>query len=147
MAYGDEIDKKNEESLARQRATRERRAQEKTISDLRKEALDQVRSQPVVTTKDIRKIKEASSEELLSAFGRSSAGGDQRGGIYDLSTDTYNQPPGNQVGQNESIETGIDTVGGSGGAGDSGDTDTFTLDVVKSDNTAGTATFNGAGIN
>tara|TARA_R110000787_G_scaffold186420_1_gene298125 strand:+ start:660 stop:1160 length:501 start_codon:yes stop_codon:yes gene_type:complete len=39
-----------------------------------------------------------------------------------------------------------DSFAGFGGVG-SGDTNTFVLDVVKDDNTAGTATFNGTGIN
>ena len=114
MAYGDEINKKNEESLARQRATRERRAQEKRTSDLRKEALGRVRNQSVTSTKDIREIKAASEEELLSMLGKSSAGGNARGGIYDISTDNYSQPKRNQTSQDVSTEeAGIDTLGGS----------------------------------
>ena len=124
MAYGDEINKKNEESLARQRATRERRAQEKQTNDLRKEALGRVRSQSTISTKDIREIKTSSEEELLSMLGRSSAGGNARGGIYDISTDNYSQPNRNQTNQDVSTEeAGIDTLGGSGpsdGDGDSG---------------------------
>jgi len=113
MAYGDEINKKNEESLARQRATRERRAQEKQTNDLRKEALGRVRSQSTISTKDIREIKTSSEEELLSMLGRSSVGGNARGGIYDISTDNYSQPNRNQIGQDSSIqESGIDSLGG-----------------------------------
>ena len=121
MAYGDEINKKNEESLARQRATRERRAQEKQTNDLRKEALGRVRSQSTISTKDIREIKTSSEEELLSMLGRSSAGGNARGGIYDISTDNYSQPNRNQTNQDVSTEeAGIGGSGPSDGDGDSG---------------------------
>jgi hypothetical protein len=78
----------------------------------------------------------------------SSAGGDERGGIYDVSTDTYSQPDNNQVGINNDIANkGIDIITGStsigGGAG--GDTaagfEEETLDVVNDDNTAGQRVF------
>jgi len=99
-------------SLDRQRATRERRAQEKITSGLRKEALGQVRSQSTISTNDIREIKTSSEKELLSMLGRSSSGGNARGGIYDISTDNYSQPNRNQIGQDASIQdAGIDVLG------------------------------------
>lgn len=141
MASQDELNKKNEESLARQRATRESRAQEKEIKKQRREALNQATS-----TKERREIKRAAEEAILSTRGPSSAGGSDKGGIYDISTNNYSQPQRNQLGQDSSIEdAGIDTLGGSDDSGI--DTNVFTLDVVKSDNTAGTATFNGSGVN
>ena len=130
-------------SLDRQKSTRESRAQEKEIKKQRREALNQATS-----TKERREIKRAAEEATLSTRGPSSAGGSDKGGIYDISTNNYSQPQRNQSGQDSSIEdAGIDTLGGSGASSDGGDTNTFTLDIVKSDNTAGTATFNGPGIN
>jgi len=142
MASQDELNKKNEESLARQRATRESRAQEKEIKKQRREALNQATS-----TKERREIKKAAEEATLATRGPSSSGGSDKGGIYDISTNNYSQPQRNQSGQDSSIEdAGIDTLGaGASPAGD--DSNIFTLDVVKSDNTAGTATFNGPGVN
>lgn len=109
MASQDELNKKNEESLARQRATRESRAQEKEIKKQRREALNQATS-----TKERREIKRAAKEAILSTRGPSSAGGSDKGGIYDISTNNYSQPQRNQLGQDSSIEdAGIDTLGGS----------------------------------
>lgn len=43
---------------------------------------------------------------------KSSAGGDARGGIWDVSTSNYKQPERNQTGQNEDIDNeGIDSLG------------------------------------
>ena len=128
-------------SLDRQKATRELRAQEKEINKQRREELNQATS-----TSQRREIKKEAEEALLKINGPSSAGGNQKGGIYDLSTDNYSQPERNQTNQDVSTEeAGIDTLGGSGDSDDVGEE--FTLDVVKSDNTAGTATFNGSGVN
>tara|TARA_R110000823_G_scaffold308797_1_gene432580 strand:+ start:381 stop:740 length:360 start_codon:yes stop_codon:yes gene_type:complete len=66
----------------------------------------------------------------------------KRGNIYDVETGAYD-PAFNKEGTDETIgNDGIDQV-------DDGDisTETFTLDVVKSNNAAGTATFNGSGVN
>jgi len=41
----------------------------------------------------------------------------------------------------------MQAAGGGGSSGGGGGGGTFTLDVVKDDNTAGTATFNGSGVN
>jgi hypothetical protein len=107
-------------SLDRQRATRESRAEKKRVKDLRKEALGQARNQSTISTKDIRKIKAADEEQLLTMLGRSSSGGKDKGGIYDISTNNYSQPQRNQLGQNSSIEdAGIDTLGGGGADGGS----------------------------
>ena len=141
--YEESQEVENERSKNRQRATRESRAQEKEIKKQRQEALNQATS-----TKERREIKKAAEEATLATRGPSSSGGSDKGGIYDISTNNYSQPQRNQSGQDSSIEeAGIDTLGGSGASSDSGDTNTFTLDVVKSDNTAGTATFNGPGVN
>ena len=143
MAYGDETEGEKEERFATERAIRERRAQEREIKKERKEALNQATS-----TSQRREIKKEAEEATLALNGFSSAGGNQKGGIYDISTDNYSQPERNQTNQDVSTEeAGIDTLGGSSDSDSVGDTNTFTLDVVKSDNTAGTATFNGSGVN
>ena len=143
MAYGNETEEEKEERFATERATRERRAQEREIKKQRKEALNQATS-----TSQRREIKKEAEEAILKINGSSSAGGNQKGGIYDISTDNYSQPERNQTNQDVSTEeAGIDTLGGSSDSDAVGDTNTFTLDVVKSDNTAGTATFNGSGVN
>ena len=70
----------------------------------------------------------------------------QEGNIYDVDTGQYD-PAFNKEGTDETISNdGIDQFGVDDG-GSSGSVNTFTLDVVKSDNTAGTATFNGSGVN
>ena len=141
--YEESQEVENERSKNKQRATRESRAQEKEIKKQRREALNQATS-----TKERREIKKAAEEATLATRGPSSSGGSDKGGIYDISTNNYSQPQRNQSGQDSSIEdAGIDTLGGGGASSDGGDTNTFTLDVVKSDNTAGTATFNGSGVN
>ena len=54
----------------------------------------------------------ASSGGGMSMLGRSSSGGNARGGIYDISTDNYRQPNRNQIGQDTSIQdSGIDVLG------------------------------------
>jgi len=73
----------------------------------------------------------------------------QEGNIYDVETGQYD-PDFNKQGTDETISNdgidqfGIDEDSISGGGGSS---NTFILDVVRSDNTAGTATFNGPGVN
>jgi len=104
-------------SLDRQKSTRESRAQEKEIKKQRQEALNQATS-----TKERREIKKAAEEATLATRGPSSSGGSDKGGIYDISTNNYSQPPRNQSGQDSSIQdAGIDTLGaGASSASDSG---------------------------
>ena len=109
MAYGDETEGEKEERFATERAIRERRAQEREIKKQRKEALNQATS-----TSQRREIKKAAEEATLALNGFSSAGGNQKGGVYDISTDNYSQPERNQTNQDVSTEeAGIDTLGGS----------------------------------
>ena len=109
MAYGDETEGEKEERFATERAIRERRAQEREIKKQRKEALNQATS-----TGQRREIKKAAEEATLALNGFSSAGGNQKGGVYDISTDNYSQPERNQTNQDVSTEeAGIDTLGGS----------------------------------
>ena len=121
-------------SLDRQRATRARRAEEKRVKDLRKEALAQASG-----TKERREVKAADEGELLAMLGKQS----QEGNVYGVETGDYD-PASNKEGTDETISNdGIDDITDD----DEGTVNTFTLDVVKSDNTAGTATFNGPGVN
>ena len=70
----------------------------------------------------------------------------QEGNIYDVETGEYDTTF-NKQGTDETISNdGIDQFGTDDAGGGSGG-NTFTLDIVKDDNTAGTATFNGPGIN
>lgn len=135
--YEESQEVENERSKNRQRATRERRAEEKRVKDLRKEALNQASG-----TKERREVKAADEAELLAMLGKQS----QEGNVYDVETGEYD-PAFNKEGTDETISNdGIDEI-------DEIETEeeqtvnTFTLDVVKSDNTAGTATFNGPGVN
>ncbi len=69
----------------------------------------------------------------------------QEGNIYDVDTGNYD-PAFNKEGTDETIfNDGIDQFGAD--EEQTVDTNTFTLDVVKSNNKAGTATFNGSGVN
>ena len=71
----------------------------------------------------------------------------QEGNIYDVETGEYDTTF-NKEGTDETISNdGIDQFGTDDAGGGGSDTNTFTLDIVKDDNTAGTATFNGPGIN
>ena len=109
MAYGNETEEEKEERFATERATRERRAQEREIKKQRKEALNQATS-----TSQRREIKKAAEEATIAIRNPSSSGGDIKGGIYDISTDNYSQPKRNQTSQDVSTEeAGIDTLGGS----------------------------------
>ena len=117
-----ERSKEERASLDRQEATRGRRDEGKRVKDLRKEALNQVRSQSVTSTKDIRKVKAADEGELLSMLGRQS----QEGGIYDVETGNYD-PTFNKEGTDETIlNDGIDQLGADD---DSGDSRTVTICV------------------
>ena len=89
-------------SLDRQRATRARRAEEKRVKDLRKEALDQASG-----TKERREVKAADEGELLAMLGRQS----QEGNIFDVETGKYD-PAFNKEGTDETISNdGIDQFG------------------------------------
>ena len=162
MDTQDEQDRKNKESLDRQRATRERRAKEKRVEDLREEALNQASG-----TKEGKEVQAADSAEQRAAdrtsrlqeSNRRQRAADtetygegsqllesQEGNIYDVDTGQYD-PAFNKEGTDETISNdGIDQFGDEDDEGDDG-VSTFTLSIVKSDNTAGTATFNGSGVN
>jgi hypothetical protein len=103
------LERENVRARERNAQTRESRAQEKEIKKQRRQALNRATS-----TSQRREIKKEAEEAILKINGPSSAGGNQKGGIYDISTDNYSQPERNQTNQDSSIEeAGIDTLGGS----------------------------------
>lgn len=108
--YEESQDVKNERSKNRQRATRARRAEEKRVKDLRKEALGQASG-----TKERRAVKSANEGELLTMLGRQS----QQGGIYDVATGKYDTSF-NKQGTDETIDNdGVDQFGLNGEDGGS----------------------------
>ena len=118
MPTQDELEDENELDRARQQVLREERTQEREIRRERQDALNRATS-----TEQRREIKQEAERRILEARGFSSSGGDEKGGIYDLSTDTYSQPKRNQVDQDVSTaQDGIDKLGGSSNSDtDSGD--------------------------
>jgi len=131
MAYGDESEEQKQERFARERLKREFRQEQRDLRDQERKELGKVSG-----SKDRRRVKKAFDEEqekLRTDFNKSSSGGSDKGGIYDLSTDTYKQPPRNQTGQDVSIgQAGVDTLGGDGalGGGDGGSNVEFNGSVL-----------------
>ncbi len=119
MAYGDESEEQKQERFARERLKREFRQEQRDLRDQERKELGKVSG-----SKDrgrVKKYFDEEQEKLRTDFNKSSSGGSDKGGIYDLSTDTYKQPPRNQTGQDVSIgEAGVDTLGGDGALGGGG---------------------------
>ncbi len=137
MAYGPQRNETEEESearFARERSRREIRKQQREAKKQEKRELKQVRG-----TRDRRRIK-AKFDKIDEGI--------ESGGIYDVDTNTYTPPkPHPDTGKRNLLDDAVDFVPRNPlEDGDSG-SNTFTLDVVKDDNTAGTATFNGPGVN
>lgn len=135
MPRQEDIDIENEESLARQRASRERSSARRNIRRQERSLLSRARS-----TGERRQIKEWADTSYQGAvydldisYQPSQNKEDYESDIQQRGTDQFTAP--------ESTPQITTVIGGSGGG------NTFTLDVVKSDNTAGTATFNGPGVN
>ena len=119
MPLNDNVKIENAISLSRQRATRSRRDAERKVNDRRKELL-----QAATSTSERRKIKS---------------------GVYDVDTTRTDD---NKQGTDERIQNdGIDKLYSPAPSSSGGGGGTFTLDVVTDNNTAGTATFNGSGVN
>tara|TARA_R110000782_G_scaffold154912_1_gene247198 strand:+ start:13 stop:483 length:471 start_codon:yes stop_codon:yes gene_type:complete len=127
MANQDEQDKKNKESLDRQRATRERRAEEKRVEDLKKQALDQTsgtKEGKEVQATDSAEQRAADRKSRLQESNRRQRAADtetygegsqllesQEGNIYDVETGEYD-PTFNKEGTDETISNdGIDQFG------------------------------------
>ena len=127
------LEDRNRESLERQRETRERR-------DIIREEKDALKSelQGVTSTEERRSIK-------ADWLARGQAAEARRQKTKEIANSKDDN-----TGNRPIIDNGVDGVprssfeASSGGGGGGG---TFTLDVVKDDNTAGTATFNGSGVN
>jgi len=104
-----------EQKRARERNAKKRETR-REVGNIRKQERQALND--ATSTEQRKEIKRAAEEATFKFEGFSSAGGDQKGGVYDLSTDTYNQPKRNQVNQDVSIEeAGIDTIDGNS-AGD-----------------------------
>jgi len=118
MATQDELNKKNQESLARQRATRERRSKEAELKKFEKQLMG---SSSVMESTKLQREAKAMVAEESKRLGLSSAGGDDRGGIYDVSTDNYSQPENNQQSLNDdTANKGIDVIKGGTSDADGG---------------------------
>jgi|TARA_A100000172_G_scaffold29010_1_gene17159 hypothetical protein len=120
-------------SLARQRGRRELNKRKKELKRQEDQELNQAGSRK--ERNEIRARADAALEQAEANF-----------------NETYDPSQNKQDYESDVLQRGIDqfnapeatpefTPGSSGGSG------SFTLDVVKSDNTAGTATFNGSGVN
>ena len=133
----DEINR--EASLIREDASRARRSVEKRYKNQYREAINIATDTRVkrelkrqrdnliqAALERIEKIEAAANEENINKVGAGNS-------IHQDSIDKTGSAPDNAK----------ENPSGVGGA----TANTFTLDVVKSDNTAGTATFNGSGVN
>ena len=126
-----ERSKEEQTSLDRQRARRELNKKKKELKGQEDQELSNATSRK--ERNEIRAKADAALEQAEANF-----------------NETYKPSENKQDYESDILQRGIDqftapeaTPESSGG----GSSNTFTLDVVKSDNTAGTATFNGSGVN
>ena len=126
-----ERSKEEQTSLDRQRARRELNKKKKGLRGQEDQELSNATSRK--ERNEIRAKADAALEQAEANF-----------------NETYYPSRNKQDYESDILQRGIDqftapeaTPESSGG----GSSNTFTLDVVKSDNTAGTATFNGSGVN
>ena len=126
-----ERSKEEQTSLDRQRARRELNKKKKGLQGQEDQELSNATSRK--ERNEIRAKADAALEQAEANF-----------------NETYYPSRNKQDYESDILQRGIDqftapeaTPESSGG----GSSNTFTLDVVKSDNTAGTATFNGSGVN
>lgn len=126
-----ERSKEEQTSLDRQRARRELNKKKKDFQGQEDQELSNATSRK--ERNEIRAKADAALEQAEANF-----------------NETYKPSENKQDYESDILQRGIDqftapeaTPESSGG----GSSNTFTLDVVKSDNTAGTATFNGSGVN
>lgn len=128
---------RREASLIRQDASRARRSAEKKLKDEYREAINNADN-----TRDKRELKKERDDKIQAELER-----------VEKAEVESNEENINKAGTGDSIHE--DSIDKTGSAPDNskdnpaggGDVNTFTLDVVKNDNTAGTATFNGSGVN
>ena len=126
-----ERSKEEQTSLDRQRARRELNKKKKGLQGQEDQELSNATSRK--ERNEIRAKADAALEQAEANF-----------------NETYKPSENKQDYESDVLQRGIDqftapeaTPESSGG----GSSNTFTLDIVKSDNTAGTATFNGPGVN
>tara|TARA_R110002020_G_C16274607_1_gene771374 strand:+ start:1864 stop:2277 length:414 start_codon:yes stop_codon:yes gene_type:complete len=114
-------------SLARQRGRRELNKRKKELKEQEDRALS--RASGTRERRNIRSMADAALEQAEANF-----------------NETYNPSENKQDYESDILQRGIDQFTAPEATPESG-SGSFTLDVVKSDNTAGTATFNGSGVN
>ena len=115
-------------SLNRQRARRELNKRKKELKEQEDRALSLASS-----TKERKSIRQMADDALEQAEANFN--------------ETYYPSRNKQDYESDIQQRGIDQFTAPEATAQSGSSNTFTLDVVKSDNTAGTATFNGSGVN
>ena len=115
-------------SLARQRGRRELNERKKQLQRQEDQELSRAGSRK--ERNEIRARADAALEQAEANF-----------------NETYNPSQNKQDYESDVLQRGIDQFTAPEATSQSGSSNSFTLDVVKSDNTAGTATFNGSGVN
>ena len=123
-----ERSKAEQTSLDRQRARRELNKKKKELKGQEDQELSNATSR-----KERNEIKAQADSALEKAEANFN--------------ETYYPSRNKQDYESDIGERGIDQFTAPEATSQSGSSNSFTLDVVKSDNTAGTATFNGSGVN
>ena len=121
-----ERSKEEQTSLDRQRARRELNKKKKSLQGQEDQELSNATSRK--ERNEIRAKADAALEQAEANF-----------------NETYKPSENKQDYESDILQRGIDQFTAPEATPSNGAT--FTLDVVKSDNTAGTATFNGSGVN
>ena len=123
-----ERSKAEQTSLDRQRARRELNKKKKELKGQEDQELGNATSRK--ERNEIRAQADAALEQAEANF-----------------NEKYYPSRNKQDYESDILQRGIDQFTAPEATSQSGSSNSFTLDVVKSDNTAGTATFNGSGIN
>lgn len=123
-----ERSKEEQTSLDRQRARRELNKKKKDFQGQEDQELSNATSRK--ERNEIRAKADAALEQAEANF-----------------NETYKPSENKQDYESDILQRGIDQFTAPEATSQSGSSYSFTLDVVKSDNTAGTATFNGSGVN
>lgn len=123
-----ERSKAEQTSLDRQRARRELNKKKKELKGQEDQELGNATSRK--ERNEIRAQADSALEQAEANF-----------------NETYYPSRNKQDYESDILQRGIDQFTAPEATSQSGSSNSFTLDVVKSDNTAGTATFNGSGVN
>lgn len=138
MATQKELDQQNKESLVRQRLSRERNDETKSIRDAERAALSEANS-----TSERRKIKEIADSamaEVMSKYedkSKAGASDDFHTGPDGDPREESEQSPATTFESNNPEEAAISEATEANEAGSADGLDLVTFDVVKDDNTAG----------